>query len=183
MPTPATDATHDPEDVQSADAARLREELVRELRALKALVTPEVERAVRAVARHLFVPEVPVEKAYAAEHHYVTKKDEHGVSISSVSAARIQVMMLEQAEVRPGMRVLEIGTGGYNAALLAELVGEGGVVISIDIDQDVLDRARRFLPAAGYGSVTLLRADGEFGAPEHAPFDRIIVTELLTGLS
>ncbi|SBW24296.1 protein-L-isoaspartate(D-aspartate) O-methyltransferase [Candidatus Protofrankia californiensis] len=130
----------------------------------------------RAVARHLFVPEVPVEKAYAAEHHYVTKKDEHGVSISSVSAARIQVMMLEQAEVRPGMRVLEIGTGGYNAALLAELVGEGGAVISIDIDQDVLDRARRFLPAAGYGSVTLLRADGEFGAPEHAPFDRIIVT-------
>nr|WP_261554278.1 methyltransferase, FxLD system [Frankia tisae] len=176
MPTPATDVARDHEDAQPADVARLREELVRELRELKALVTPEVERAVRAVPRHLFIPEVPVEKAYAAEHHYVTKKDEHGVSISSVSAARIQVMMLEQAGVRPGMRVLELGSGGYNSALLTELVGEAGEVISIDIDEDVLDRARRLLPAVGYPDVRLVHADGEFGAPEHAPFDRIIVT-------
>ncbi|WP_256790414.1 MULTISPECIES: methyltransferase, FxLD system [Frankia] len=176
MPTSATEITHDHSDAQPADIPRLREELIRELRELKAIVTPEVEQAVRAVLRHLFIPEVPVEKAYAAEHHYVTKKDEHGVSISSVSAARIQAMMLEQAEVRPGMRVLEIGSSGYNAALLAELVGEAGQVTSIDIDQDVIDRAARLLPAAGYENVHLRRTDGEFGAPEHAPFDRIIVT-------
>ncbi|WP_374216149.1 methyltransferase, FxLD system [Frankia sp. R82] len=176
VPTPAADAIPDQDDVRPEDVARLSEQLVRELRELKAIVTPEVERAVRAVPRHLFVPEVPLEKAYAAEHHYVTKKDEHGVSISSVSAARVQAMMLEQAGVRPGMRVLEIGSSGYNAALLAELVGKDGEVVSIDIDPDVLDRARQLLPAAGYDEVILLRADGEFGAPQYAPFDRIIVT-------
>ncbi len=176
MSTPATDVDRDHEDVQPAETARLREELVRQLRALGAITTPAVEQAVRAVPRHLFIPEVPVEKAYAAEHHYVTKKDANGVSISSVSAARVQAMMLEQAEVRPGMRVLEIGSSGYNAALLAELVGEFGEVTSIDIDGDVLDRARRLLPAAGYPRVRLVRADGEFGVPDQAPFDRIIVT-------
>ncbi|MEX5713382.1 methyltransferase, FxLD system [Parafrankia sp. FMc6] len=167
-----------PEQVapQPADVARLREELIRELRELKAIVTPEVERAVRTVPRHLFIPEIPVEEAYAAERHYVTKKDEGGVSISSVSAARIQAMMLEQAEIRPGMRILEIGSGGLNAAMLAELVGESGEVTSIDIDQDVIDRAARLLPAAGYDTVILRCADGEFGVPDHAPFDRIIVT-------
>jgi protein-L-isoaspartate(D-aspartate) O-methyltransferase len=177
VPASANDVATDSADAQPGrDVAQLSERLIRELRELKAIVTPEVERAVRIVPRHLFVPEVPLDKAYAAEQHVVTKKDENGVSISSVSAARVQAMMLEQADVRPGMRVLEIGSGGYNAALLAELVGSDGEVTSIDIDQDVLDRARRFLPAAGYEDVHLLLADGEFGVPEHAPFDRIIVT-------
>lgn len=175
MPTSATDTIHDHGDARPADIARLREELVRKLRELKVIVTPEVERAVRAVPRHLFIPELSVEEAYAGRH-YVTKKDEHGVGISSVSAASIQAMMLEQAGIRPGMRVLEIGSGGCNAALLAELVGEAGQVVSIDIDRDVIDRASRLLSAAGYESVILLHADGEFGVPEYAPFDRIIVT-------
>ncbi|TCJ34633.1 methyltransferase, FxLD system [Parafrankia sp. BMG5.11] len=171
----STSTSETPQE-QADDVARLREELIRELHELEAIVTPEVERAVRTVPRHLFIPEMRVEEAYAAERHYVTKKDELGVSISSVSAARIQAMMLEQAQVRPGMRVLEIGSGGLNAAMLAELVGETGQVTSIDIDQDVIDRAARLLPAAGYDAINLLRADGEFGAPERAPFDRIIVT-------
>ncbi|WP_085016533.1 methyltransferase, FxLD system [Frankia sp. KB5] len=182
MSTSTSEPTPEQVALQPDDVARLREELIRELRELDTIVTPEVERAVRAVPRHLFVPELPVAEAYAAERHYVTKKDELGISISSVSAARVQAMMLEQAQIRPGMRVLEIGTGGLNAAMLAELVGETGQVVSIDIDHDVIDRAARLLPAAGYDSVTLLRTDGEFGVPEHAPFDRIIVTVGATDL-
>lgn len=75
------------------NAERLREALIHELRELDAIRTPEVERAVRAVPRHVFVPEVPLDQAYAAEQHVVTKQDQDGVSISSVSAARVRAEM------------------------------------------------------------------------------------------
>jgi protein-L-isoaspartate(D-aspartate) O-methyltransferase len=84
--------------------------------------------------------------------------------------------MLEQAGVRPGMRCLEIGSGGYNAALMAELAGEGGEVTTVDIDPEVTGRASRCLAGAGYGRVRVVLADAEGGVPEHAPYDRIIVT-------
>lgn len=74
----------------------------------------------RTVPRHLFAPEADLEKAYNAFNSVVTKRNQHGVAISSVSAPQIQAMMLEQAEISEGMNVLEIGSGGYNAALIAE---------------------------------------------------------------
>lgn len=80
----------------------------------------------------------------------ITKRDEHGIPISSVSASQIQAMMLEQARLRPGMRVLEMGSGGYNSALIAELVGDEGEVVTVDIDADVVGRARACRVAAGY---------------------------------
>lgn len=83
--------------------------------------------------------------------------------------------MLEVLHVHDGHRVLEIGTGtGYNAALLCHRLGEANVV-SIDIDADLVDAARAALDLAGYRP-TLLTGDGALGAPEHAPFDRIIAT-------
>ncbi|MGQ0778099.1 MAG: methyltransferase, FxLD system [Pseudonocardiales bacterium] len=106
----------------------------------------------------------------------VTKKNERGVDISSVSAPAVVAMMLGQLQVGSGQRVLEIGSGGYNAALLRELVGPDGSVTTIDIDQEVVDRALSCLAAAGYRDVRVLCADGEFGAVEYGPFDRIIVT-------
>ncbi|MDT0347024.1 methyltransferase, FxLD system [Streptomyces litchfieldiae] len=163
----------------TADPSRvdeLREQLVGELRKLGALRTEAVETAIRAVPRHLFVPEETLEKAYAPQRTFTIKGNEHGATLSTVSAARIQAFMLEQADIRPGMRVLEIGSGGYNAALLAELVGKDGHVTTIDIDPDVIDRARRLLPAAGYGDVHALVTDGAQGEPENAPYDRIVVT-------
>ncbi|WP_233221160.1 methyltransferase, FxLD system [Streptomyces carminius] len=165
--------THTP-DPARIDA--LREEMIAELRKLGAIRTEAVEKAIRAVGRHLFMPEETPEKAYAAEHALITKRDENGVSLSSVSAARIQAFMLEQADIRPGTRVLEIGSGGYNAALIAELVGPGGEVTTIDIDPDVIDRAKKLLPVAGYGRVHALVADGAEGEPTRAPYDRIVVT-------
>jgi len=106
----------------------------------------------------------------------VTKREEHGIALSSVSAPWLQAMMLAQAQLAPGMRVLEIGSGGYNAALLAELVGEEGEVTTVDIDPEVVDRARCCLEAAGYRRVTVVLADAEGGIPDHAPYDRVIVT-------
>jgi protein-L-isoaspartate(D-aspartate) O-methyltransferase len=159
-----------------ARVAELRDAMVRELHELGAIHVERVAAAFHAVPRHLFAPEASLENVYAANRSVVTKTDENGAAVSSVSAPTIQATMLEQADLHPGMRVLEIGSGGYNAALIAELVGADGAVTTVDIDPDVVDRARRYLGAAGYGQVTVVLADATNGAPEHAPFDRIIVT-------
>lgn len=157
-------------------AELLRQELVVKLRRLNAVRTEPIENAILTVPRHAFVPEVTLEQAYHPEHAVVTKRGGDGVALSAVSAARIQAFMLEQAEIRPGMRVLEIGSGGYNAALIAELVGEAGEVTTVDIDPDVTSRASRLLREAGYERVNVVLADGEHGEPSHAPYDRIVVT-------
>lgn len=162
------------EETRQADA--LREAMVGELREAKAIRSDHVADAFHIVPRHLFAPGQPLGKAYAANSSVITKKDEHGIAISTVSAAYIQATMLEQAQLRPGMRVLEIGSGGYNAALIAELVGETGVVITVDIDPEVVRRARDCLAAAGYDRVNVVLADAEGGVPEHAPYDRVIAT-------
>ena len=67
--------------------------------------------------------------------------------------------MLEQAQLGAGIRVLEIGSGGYNAALIAELVGETGQVTTVDIDPDVVDRAQHCLASAGYRGLYVVVAD------------------------
>jgi protein-L-isoaspartate(D-aspartate) O-methyltransferase len=86
--------------------------------------------------------------------------------------------MIEQAALTDGMSVLEIGSGGYNAALLAEVVGPGGQVISVDIDPEVTARARALLDATGYGSrVIVVTADADTGiAGLNEPVDAILVT-------
>ncbi|WP_344018496.1 methyltransferase, FxLD system [Streptomyces luteireticuli] len=158
------------------NAEQLRDKMVADLRDLDAIRSDAVEKAFRSVPRHLFAPGESLEQVYAAEKAVITKTDSNGINISSVSAPRIQAFMLEQAGIRPGMRVLEVGSGGYNAALIAELVGDEGEVTSIDIDPDITDRARRFLDEAGYERVNVSVVDGEEGEPKHAPYDRIIVT-------
>jgi protein-L-isoaspartate(D-aspartate) O-methyltransferase len=161
--------------VDSARAAELQGRLADELVAEGTIVSKEVESAFRTVPRHLFAPGVTLEKAYA-QGIVATKRDEHGVTTSSVSAPRIQAMMLEQAELRPGMRGMEIGSGGYNAALMVEIVGEAGEITTIDIDADVIGRARQCLAEAGYDHVNVVLTDGEQGCAQHAPYDRAIVT-------
>ncbi|MFY1700166.1 methyltransferase, FxLD system [Micromonospora sp. WMMA1923] len=157
------------------EAGGLRAALVDKLVAEGIIRTGSVEAALRVVPRHLFAPEATLEQAYA-DDTVITKYDAQGLATSSVSAPQIIAMMLELLDVRPGHRVLEIGSGGYNAALLSELVGDSGQVTTIDIDSDVVARAERFLPDAGYPAVRVRRADGEYGVPEGAPYDRIIVT-------
>jgi protein-L-isoaspartate(D-aspartate) O-methyltransferase len=162
------------------DAEELRGALVEQIIAAYdeepgLVLSREVEAALRTVPRHLFAPGVPLETAYA-NHSIVTKRTERGSPLSSVSAPSIQAMMLSQLQVAPGQRVLEIGSGGYNAALLRELVGPGGSVTTLDIDQEIADRALSCLAAAGCRDVRVLCGDGEFGAAEYGPFDRIIVT-------
>jgi protein-L-isoaspartate(D-aspartate) O-methyltransferase len=93
---------------------------------------------------------------------------------SSSSAPSMMARMISALRLEPGMRVLEIGTGtGYNAACLASL---GANVVTVEIDEEIADRARDSLRAAGFPGVTVLTGDGERGAPDHAPFDRVMAT-------
>ncbi|SDQ14418.1 methyltransferase, FxLD system [Actinopolyspora saharensis] len=161
---------------QRDQAQDLREAMVRQLQDWGDLRSDSIAEALRTVPRHLFAPGESLEDVYAANQAVVTKRDEQGLATSSLSATHIQVTMLEQAQLQPGMRVLEVGSGGYNAALLAELVGEAGTVVSLDIDGDIVERARSCLQTAGYERVRVVHGDAEHGHAPEAPYDRIIVT-------
>ncbi|MEU4192206.1 methyltransferase, FxLD system [Kribbella sp. NPDC026611] len=156
-------------------AQSLRAALTRHLVTEGTIRDERLAAAFLAVPRHVFVPRTPLRIAYA-DDVVLMKRNQAGEAISSVSQPSIIALMLEQAAVRPGDRVLEIGSGGYNAALLRELTGPDGSVTTLDIDPEVTERARATLEAAGYDDVAVLRTDGEFGAPDGAPYDRIVVT-------
>ncbi|MCK9870300.1 methyltransferase, FxLD system [Nocardiopsis dassonvillei] len=175
---PGTAPAHDPAAIDA-----LLEAAITRLKAINALCSAEVERAVRAVPRHLFAPEFPLEQVYDHKTVLTTRHAEDGTATSSVSAMWVQTLMLERAHLAPGMRVLEVGGGGYNAALIAEVVGPTGTVVSMDIDPVVTDRARGFLAQAGYRNrVEAVMGDAEHGHPAGAPFDRVIVTVAATDL-
>ncbi len=171
---PAWTSQPDPPGTASAAAARAR--LVTELRHRGSGLSRSVQDAFARVPRHVFVPEVGAAAAYRDEA-FVIKCGPDGMPVSSSSQPAMMAIMLDQLGLMPGHRVLEIGTGsGYNAAVMAAVVGPQGEVVSIDIDADLVARARSSLVAAGYGGVTVRCADGGFGDPAGAPFDRIIVT-------
>jgi protein-L-isoaspartate(D-aspartate) O-methyltransferase len=107
----------------------------------------------------------------------VTHVDAYGRTLSSSSQPKVQAAMLEALKLHPGMRVLEIGTGsGYNAALLAHLVGSPRLVTTIDLDAQVIARAQRSLPQVVGEGMTIVQSDGAQGYAANAPYDRIIVT-------
>jgi protein-L-isoaspartate(D-aspartate) O-methyltransferase len=157
-------------------AGKLRAAMVAQMREMGELEEEALVVAAAAVPRHLFAPGAPLEAAYDAENAVMVKQAADGRNLSVLSAPYIQVRMLAQVGIGPGMRVLEIGSGGYNAALIREVVGEAGAVTTIDIDQEIVDRARACLDAAGYRDVEALRVDGAHGVLSSAPFDRIVIT-------
>jgi len=144
----------------AALVARLRETVAVPLAVLDAF-----ER----VPRHLFLPGVAPEAAYADEA--VVTHDEGGVPTSSSSQPSLMARMLDKLDVAPGCSVLEIGAGtGYNAALLAAL---GADVTSVELQPEVADAAREHLAAAGQAARVVT---GDGADPPPGPFDRIIVT-------
>lgn len=166
-------------DKPPVEANTLHQRLVNHLLADKVITSESVEAAFRAVPRHPFVPNQPLDVVYT-DAPIVTKRRDDGVPISSSSQPAAMAIMLQQLEVRRGDRILEIGAGtGYNAALLAHLAGPDGQVTSIDIDADLVDAARSHLAAAmirDSAPVEIVQADGGHGWPNAAPYDRIILT-------
>lgn len=134
-----------------------------------------IEDAFRKVPRHFFLPGRALQEVYS-DGSIITKQV--GIEpASSSTAPSLVASMLELLQIKAGMKVLEIGAGtGYNAALLAELVGDERKVFTVDIDIETIQEAQQNLARAGYKNIVIKRADGAKGLPEHSPYDRIIVT-------
>jgi protein-L-isoaspartate(D-aspartate) O-methyltransferase len=163
------------------EASQRHEELVARLRD-SAAASERILDVFARVPRHVFLPDVPLEAAYADDA--IVTRDEGGVPTSSSSQPSLMARMLEQLELAPGARVLEIGAGtGYNAALMAEL---GAAVTTVELQPEVATAAREHLRAAGIatagdgrvagepGSVLVVTGDG--AAPPAGEYDRVIIT-------
>lgn len=138
--------------------SQLRRRDIRDVRVLDAMMT---------VPRHAFVPDAERARAY----------DDMPLPIGygqTISQPYIVAFMTQALDVGPDMTVLEIGTGcGYQAAVLSRLVRQ---VYSLEIVGPLAVRARATLARLGYTNVEVAEGNGYLGWPEHAPFDRIIVT-------
>jgi protein-L-isoaspartate(D-aspartate) O-methyltransferase len=102
------------------------------------------------------------------------KTDEGRTIPQSTADGRIR-SMLDMLDLRPGARVMEVGTGsGYSGAVLSRIVGEDGHVVSIDIDADLVERAANLHRKAGHANIEVHASDGFAGWAPAAPLDRII---------
>jgi protein-L-isoaspartate(D-aspartate) O-methyltransferase len=153
----------------------LHQALIDDLKRSGHLHTTAAEAAFRAIPRHLFLPGVALDLVYSDEA--IPTKYLDGVAVSASSQPGIMAVLLEQLELAPGQHVLEIGAGtGYNAALIAHIIGDLGHVVTIDIDEDIVEDARNHLTSAGFDQVKVIYGDGGLGYPADAPYDRIILT-------
>jgi protein-L-isoaspartate(D-aspartate) O-methyltransferase len=153
-------------DTITASPETLRAQMVDRIIAAGWARSDRVAEVMRTVPRHLFVPDATVDEAYD-DRAVITKRAADGIALSCASEPVIVAIMLDQLNVNPGQRILEIGAGtGYNAALLADLTGPGGQVTTIDIDPEVTAQARHALDATGYPHVHVATRDGELGDPD-----------------
>ncbi len=151
---------------RSAERAAERERMVAEQIEARGIADPQVLAALRAVPRHWFVPDRLADQAYEDGPLPIGEGQ-------TISQPYIVARMTEAVELRPGERVLDIGTGsGYQAAVLAEITPH---VWSIEIVPELAASAAARLKARGYDSVQVRVGDGWLGWPEHAPFDAIIL--------
>jgi protein-L-isoaspartate(D-aspartate) O-methyltransferase len=150
------------------DMRKEREKMVQVLRAY-GIKDKRILAAMEKIRRHSYIP---MEYRWRCNPY-----GDHPCFIGygqTISQPYIVAYMTERMDVKPGEKVLEIGTGsGYQAAVLAEL---GAKVYSVEIIKELAEHARNVLKDEGYAAVETLKADGYNGWPEHAPFDVVIVT-------
>ena len=186
-----------------AEIRAMIDRYVDELMAAGAFESAAVERAFRTVERHRLLETF----YYRDAGRFVTLTHDPGrprrdrlaliyadtvlvtrrigeVPASSTSQASLVGRMLELLDLGEGMKILEVGAGtGYNAALMAEIVGDQRLVVTVDVLEDVVEQTRRLLAGAGYPRIRVLLRDGFEGVSEHAPFDRIVATVGCSDLS
>jgi protein-L-isoaspartate(D-aspartate) O-methyltransferase len=146
---------------------QLRERMVTDQLRSRDIRSSNVLNAMREVPRHHFIPEAFQHLAY----------DDRPLPIGldqTISQPYIVAFMTEQIQPKPGMKVLEIGTGsGYQAAVLAHL---GCIVFTIELLPELAQRATQTLSDLKYENVSVKSGNGYLGWPDEAPFDAIIVT-------
>ncbi|MFD7003042.1 methyltransferase, FxLD system [Streptomyces mirabilis] len=165
---------------EPAEAVRLRQKMAEAVISGGWAPSEPVQQALRTVPRHRFAPETDLKTAYDDDLAVVTRRNDTGQATSSVSAAWLHADMIESLRLRPGANVYEAGSGGYNAELLAHVIGPDGQVVTGDIDPHVVRRTRRLTAEAGSGRVTAFQGDAALGAPAHlvprGGFDGSLIT-------
>ena len=144
----------------------LRKQLVATL-VSKGIKNSTVLEAIGSIPRHLFMDSSFLDHAYQDKAFPIAASQ-------TISQPYTVAFQSELLEVKPGDKILEIGTGsGYQAAVLCVL---GAHVYSIERQLELFKKTSKFLPKIGYVAKRLVFGDGYKGLPDEAPFDRIIVT-------
>ncbi|MBI5000566.1 MAG: protein-L-isoaspartate(D-aspartate) O-methyltransferase [Euryarchaeota archaeon] len=151
--------------------ARSLSGLVKELVSEGYVRSKRVEEAMLKIDRALFLPEDAKPYAYADTPLGIG-------SGQTISAPHMVAIMAELLDPPKGGKCLEVGAGsGYNAAIIAEMMGPEGKVVSVERHAALAAMAERSIAAAGYGErVKVVAGDGSLGYPGGAPYDRAIVT-------
>jgi protein-L-isoaspartate(D-aspartate) O-methyltransferase len=151
-----------------ADVGEVIRQMVKAQLEARGIRCPAVLDAMGSIPRHVFVPHATIEDAYA-DHALPT------IEGQTISQPYMVARMTELLDVRPGMKVLEIGTGsGYQTAILAHM---GTEVVSLETHTELLEQAKQTLAeVCPLAPIELVLADGTLGCPDEAPFDRILVT-------
>jgi protein-L-isoaspartate(D-aspartate) O-methyltransferase len=134
--------------------------------------TSRIEKAIMAVPRELFMDTRYREYAYYDQPFPIP-----GDGRQTISAPYMYPVSYEPLKIESGQRFLEIGAGsGYGAAIAKELVGPGGLVVTVEINPDTYRFAEKNLQEAGYTDVVVVLGDGTMGYEELAPYDAISIT-------
>jgi protein-L-isoaspartate(D-aspartate) O-methyltransferase len=156
-----------------SDLSEVRKHLVLKLVQEGRIRSSDVIEAMESVPRELFI------SAGDSKHAYVDTPLSIG-SGQTISAPHMVGIMVEELDLSPGQRVLEVGAGsGYHASVVAEIVGKipKGHVFSVEVKPELAEFARDNIKKAGYDEViTVITGDGSTGYPKEAPYDRIFVT-------
>lgn len=147
-----------------------RNRLVDSLKLRRYVTSAAVEAAMRQVPREEFLPAEIRDEAYVDTPLPIGEGQ-------TISAPHMVAIMVEHLELKPGLKVLEIGTGsGYHAAVCAEVIAPDGHIYTMERIVSLASYAEKNLKKTGYSKlVTVILGDGTRGLPEHAPFDRIFV--------
>jgi len=147
-----------------------RQKLVKNLLSFGYIKSDSVKMAMERVPREEFLP--IEQKPYA----YIDRPLPIGEG-QTISAPHMVAIICEILSLNDEMKVLEVGTGfGYNAAVVAEILGENGQLYSIERVEGLFKIAKENLKRTGYENVKVVLGDGSLGIPEAAPFDRIYLT-------
>ncbi len=149
--------------------AERRISMIRELE-IEGIRDKKVLQAMEKIPRHEFVPRAMEEEAYAN----VPLPIGQGQTISQPYTV---AFMLEALELKEGQKVLEIGAAsGYNACLIAEIVGKKGKVYTIEIIPELVKLAKENINKMGMKNIRVVHGDGSRGYAKAQPYDRIIIT-------
>ncbi len=152
------------------DLTNLRKNLVLQLKKEGRINKPEVEKAFLDIPRENFIHEKNISYAY-----YDTPLEIGNGQ--TISAPHMVAIMCENLDLKHGQKILEIGTGsGYHAAIVSKIIGQNGLLFSIERIETLANFAKKNLKTTGINNVKVIMGDGSLGSKENSPYDRIYVT-------